>query len=164
MSGRKTGHFPNSGNQWNLMGDTYNKREQEKKKQQRKRDKQARRDTRKDDSAIGKGWETMMAYVDENGVIQDSPPDPKAKKKVDATSIELGVPKRDNEDFDPSISGIINFYDSSKGYGFIKSESGESFFVHANNISGEPGQGKHVRFEKQKGAKGWVAVKVVIEY
>lgn len=143
------------------MAETYNKKEREKKKVQRRKEKQFKKDARKETSAEG-GWETMMAYVDENGMIQDTPPDLKNKKEIKAKNIEIGVPKREAEEYDPVMQGVINYYDDTKGYGFIKTASDESFFVHQSNISGDPAQGKKVTFEKEKGAKGWVAIKVVL--
>lgn len=143
------------------MGETFNKKEREKKKEKRRKDKESRKEARKD-NPTGGGLENMMAYVDENGMISDTPPDPKAKTKVNASSIEIGVPKKEKEDIDPIMTGTISFYDDSKGYGFIKSGD-ESFFMHCNNVSGQPAQGKRVSFEKEKGAKGWTAVRVKIE-
>jgi cold shock CspA family protein len=144
------------------MAETFNKKEREKKKEQRRKEKQSKKDYRKE-NATGGGWESMMAYVDENGVLRDTPPDPSAKKEVKAKHIEIGIPKREKEDFDPILRGVINYFDSTKGYGFIKTSDDENFFVHQNNISGDPDKGKKVRFEKEKGAKGWAAVRVVIE-
>lgn len=143
------------------MAETFNKKEREKKKELRKKIKLNKKEARKE--STGGGWESMMAYVDENGMLQDTPPDPKARKEVKAKNIEIGVPKREKEEFDPVMTGVINYFDDTKGYGFIKTSDDESFFVHQNNISGQPAKGKRVRFEKEKGAKGWVAVKVVIE-
>lgn len=144
------------------MAETFNKKEREKKKGLRKKDKQSKKEARKDAPAGG-GWESMMAYVDEDGVLSDTPPDPKAKKEIKAKNIEIGVPKREKEEFDPILRGVINYFDDTKGYGFIKTADDENFFVHQNNVSGDPAKGKRVRFEKEKGAKGWVAVRVVIE-
>lgn len=144
------------------MAETFNKKEREKKKEQRRKEKQSKKDSRKE-NATGGGWESMMAYVDENGVLRDTPPDPSAKKEIKAKNIEIGIPKREKEDFDPVLRGVINYFDSTKGYGFIKTADDENFFVHQNNISGQPVKGAKVRFEKEKGAKGWAAVKVVLE-
>jgi cold shock CspA family protein len=144
------------------MAETFNKKEREKKKEQRRKEKQSKKENRKE-SSTGGGWESMMAYVDENGILRDTPPDPTAKKEIKAKNIEIGVPKREKEEFDPVLRGVINYFDASKGYGFIKTADDENFFVHQNNVSGEPAKGKRVRFEKEKSAKGWVAVKVVFE-
>jgi hypothetical protein len=35
----------------------------------------------------------MIAYVDENGVITDTPPDPDNKQEVDLESIVIAIPK-----------------------------------------------------------------------
>lgn len=142
------------------MADTFNKKEREKKKVQRKKEKLSRKEARKDN--VSEGWESMMAYVDENGVLRDTPPDPNAKKEVKAKNIEIGVPKREKEEVDHTLTGVINYFDDTKGYGFIKTSDDESFFVHQNNISGQPKKGNRVQFEKEKGAKGWVAVRVTI--
>ena len=143
------------------MAETYNKREREKKREQKRKEKQLKKDERKESSSDG-SLENMMAYVDEFGVIRDTPPDPKNRTKVKAKDIELGVPKREKEEADFKIEGKITFYDGAKGYGFIKTPDDESFFVHANNISGEPAQGKSVTFEKQRGERGWVAISVTV--
>ncbi|MCR9174149.1 MAG: cold shock domain-containing protein [bacterium] len=144
------------------MADTYNKKEREKKKAQKRKEKQLKKENRKENSTSG-SLDEMMAYVDENGVIRDTPPDPDKKKEVSAENIELGVPKREKEEFDPVMEGVINYYDPDKGYGFIKGPEEENFFVHHSNISGDPAQGKKVKFEKEKGPKGWVAVRVMIQ-
>lgn len=143
------------------MADTQNKKEREKKKEMKRKEKASKKEYRKD--TVSGGWESMLAYVDENGVLQDTPPDPKAKKEIKAKNIEIGVPKREDIEYDPILRGIINYFDDTKGYGFIKTADDESFFLHQNNVSGQPAKGQKVRFEKEKGAKGWVAVKVVIE-
>lgn len=143
------------------MAETFNKKEREKKKEQRRKEKQSKKDSRKE-NATGGGWESMMAYVDENGVLRDTPPDPKAKKEIKAKHIEIGIPKREKEDVDPMLSGIVNYFDATKGYGFIKTSDDENFFVHQNNVSGTIDKGTKVQFEKEKGAKGWTAVRVTI--
>ena len=141
------------------MADTYSKKEREKKKALKRKEKELKREAKKDSESSG-NLEDMMAYVDENGVIRDTPPDPTKKKEVKAKNIELGVPKREKEEIDPILEGSIIYLDDSKGYGFIKSPYDENIFVHHSNINGEPTQGKKVTFEKEKGPKGWVAVRV----
>lgn len=144
------------------MAETFNKKEREKKRLQKKKEKKFRKDSRKE--TAGGDWESMIAYVDENGNLQDTPVDPKAKKEVKAKNIEIGVPKREKEEEEDTVlEGVINFFDAAKGYGFIKSEDDENFFMHQSNVSGDPVKGKKVRFEKEKGAKGWVAIKVMVQ-
>jgi|EP01105_Mastigella_eilhardi_P024108 cold shock CspA family protein len=144
------------------MAETFNKKEREKKKALRKKEKRFKKEIRKD-QPVNTGWESMMAYVDENGLLRDTPPDSKNRREIQAKSIEIGVPKREKEEIDPVLHGVINYFDDAKGYGFIKTADDESFFVHQNHISGQPAKGKRVRFEKERGAKGWAAVKVVLE-
>ena len=62
--------------------DTYNKKEKEKKRLKKRLEKKARAEERKANSEGGE-LENMMAYVDEDGNITDTPPDP-TKKKIKA--------------------------------------------------------------------------------
>lgn len=142
------------------MAETFNKKEREKKKDKRRKDKLLKKEARKE-NAPG-GFESMIAYVDENGILSDTPPDPSNKVNIDASEIGISVAKREKEEIDPVLQGTISYYDATKGYGFIK-VGDENFFMHRNNVSGEPAQGKRVLFEKEKGAKGWAAVKVVVQ-
>jgi hypothetical protein len=58
------------------MAITSAKRELEKKKQEKRLDKQMRKEKRKSLKTLDSGsLENMTAYVDENGVISDTPPD-----------------------------------------------------------------------------------------
>ena len=66
------------------MADSYNKKEREKKKRKRKKDKQARKEQRKQE---GSNTEEFM-YVDANGNLTSTPPDPAEKKKINAKLTE----------------------------------------------------------------------------
>jgi len=103
----------------------------------------------------------MIAYVDENGNITDTPPDPTIKKKkIDAKSIEIGVPKREDT-VETVRTGRIEFFNDQKGYGFIKElETQEKFFVHVNGLIDEVREGDKVSFELERGMKGMNAVSV----
>ena len=63
------------------MAETWNKKEREKKKQQSKREKKERMQERKD-NPVAKSMDDMMSYIDENGNISSTPPDPKKMRKV----------------------------------------------------------------------------------
>lgn len=141
------------------MADTYNKKERNKKKALKRKEKEMKREAKKGSESSG-SLEDMMAYVDENGVIRDTPPDPTKKKKINAKNIDLGVPSREKVEIDPVLNGVILFFDDQKGYGFIKTDEEDNIFVHESNISGKPKNGAKVKFEKEKGPKGWVAVRV----
>lgn len=62
------------------MADSFLKKEQSKKKAKQKKDKIQKMKERKDNNLKGKPLEDMLAYIDENGNISDTPiPTPPAK-------------------------------------------------------------------------------------
>jgi cold shock CspA family protein len=137
------------------MAETWNKKEREKKKQKEKKDKAEKKQERKDNPKA-KSLDDMMAYIDENGNISATPPDPSKRKKILAEDIEIGVPKQ--REIDPAElirKGTVTFFNESKGYGFIKdAETQESFFVHVNGLREEVKEGSKVVFEIEMGPKG----------
>ena len=60
--------------------------------------------------------------------------------------------------------GTVKWFNSAKGYGFIRRESGEDVFVHFSAIQGDGyrtlDEGAKVTFEVCKGPKGWQATNV----
>ena len=57
--------------------------------------------------------------------------------------------------------GKIDFFDTSKGFGFIRENgSQERYFVHVSGMMEEVGEGDKVIFELERGPKGMNAVKV----
>lgn len=144
------------------MADSWNKKEREKKKQQEKKEKEQRKKDRKEQSVSGKGLNEMMAYVDENGNITDTPPDPSKRKEIKLEEIEIGVPEYIPPTQDElTHTGKITFYNNDKGFGFIKNQvTQESIFVHANNLSGPVKENDKVSFEVENGPRGLMAVNV----
>jgi cold shock CspA family protein len=104
----------------------------------------------------------MIAYVDENGMLTDTPPDPTTRTKTKAEDIEVSVPKMDDSmKEDPIRKGRLTFFNNSKGYGFIRdSVTQESVFVHINEFEDDIMEGNMVSFELEKGPKGPAAVRV----
>jgi cold shock CspA family protein len=103
----------------------------------------------------------MLAYVDEYGNITDTPPDPANRKKIDAGRIEIGVPKREKIEVPAIRNGRVEFFNHSKGFGFIKElDTQEKYFVHVNNLTEEIKEGDLVAFEIERGMKGMSAVRV----
>ena len=147
------------------MAGTWNKRERENKKQQERKQKEERRQERKENAKKGKGLDEMMAYIDENGNISSTPPDPRKKITVNAEDIEIGVPKqRAMNPEDLLRKGVVTFFNHEKGYGFIKDlQTGESIFVHINSSADELKENSRVIFEVEKGPKGLNAVNVKID-
>ncbi len=142
--------------------ETFGKKEREKKKAKKRKEKEEARLARKESGKSS--FDDMIAYVDENGQIVDTPPDPTVKKEeIKAEDIELGIPKKDDADYDPVRTGVVSFFNHDKGYGFIKdSETQDSMFVHINNVLEEINEGNKVTFEVQPGMKGPEAAKVQV--
>ena len=75
--------------------ETWSKREKEKKKQKRKEEKQKRKEARAEANSGPTSFDDMIAYVDADGNITDTPPDPKAKKEeIEAEDIVIGIPPK----------------------------------------------------------------------
>ena len=143
--------------------ETFNKKELEKKRLQKKKEKEQRKEERKSHSTEGQSWESMLAYVDENGNITSTPPDPAKKRTVNPDDIVTGSRNIESRDTDPTRKGKVTFFNTSKGFGFIKDQqSQESVFVHANNLSQPVKENDKVTFEVEPGDRGPVAVNVKI--
>jgi cold shock CspA family protein len=144
------------------MAETWNKKEREKKKQQNKKEKAERKQERKENSKDGKDLNDMMAYLDENGNLSSTPPDPRRRVEIKLEDIEIGVPKQLPVNPEDLIrKGIVTFFNDQKGYGFIKDiETQESVFVHINSLTEEIKEHNRVTFEVEMGPKGANAVNV----
>lgn len=141
--------------------ETWNKKETEKKKQKKRKDKEQKKEDRKAHAKDGSNLEDMLAYVDENGNISSTPPDPTKKQRIREEDIQIGVPKQENVKMEVVRTGIVTFFNDSKGYGFIKDqETQESIFVHINGLIDPIKENNKVNFEIEMGHKGPNAVKV----
>ena len=138
--------------------DTFNKKEKEKKRLKKRQEKNQKREERKTNSSGGE-LENMLAYVDENGNLTDTPPDPSKRRKVNASSIEISVPRREEEEEITVRIGRIEFFNDSKGFGFIKErDTQEKYFVHVNGLLEDVKEGDNVSFELERGLKGLNAI------
>ena len=145
--------------------ETFNKKEAEKKKIKKRKDKEQKKEERKAANAgRGKNLEDMLAYVDENGNITSTPPDPTKNREFKAEDVEIGVPKQVPLSKEDLIrKGRVTFFNSSKGYGFIRDqESQDSIFVHINAVEGEIKENDKVTFEVERGPKGLNAIGVKV--
>jgi cold shock CspA family protein len=138
---------------------TSNKREKEKQRQKEKREKREKMEERRINQPKGKSLEDMMAYVDEDGNITSTPPDPQKKKVINAEDIEIGVPKSHFAE-DPIKEGRIDYFDSAKGFGFIIQNNGMKVFFHINQTNYPVSEGDVVQFTVVRGPKGLSAVGV----
>ncbi len=141
--------------------ETFNKKDVRNKKEKKRKDKEKKRLARKV-SEKKSSLEDMIAYVDENGVLSSTPPEPGTKTETKLEDIEISVPKEDPSlKADPIRKGTVAFFNDSKGYGFIRdSETKESVFVHINNVLDEIKEGNAVTYEVEMGMKGPTAVQV----
>lgn len=126
-------------------------------------EKEQRREERKSQGG-GKSLDDMIAYVDENGNITSTPPDPARKKEISAEDIVISVARQSNLPEEPSVrSGVVTFFNNSKGYGFIRDiNSQESIFVHINDLTENIRESDKVTFETRQGFKGPQAFNVSI--
>ena len=142
---------------------TYNKTEKEKARLKKREEKQKKKDARKAAAKESGTTGIQFAYVDHNGNLTDTPPDPSQKIKVDAESIEIGIPKKsDSEPEEPTAKeGKVSFFDTSKGFGFIlDSVNQEKYFVHVSGILEPIKENDKVTYELERGQKGMNAVRV----
>ena len=139
---------------------TFEKREKEKKKKQKQEEKLRRKEERRANAPAG-GLDAMMAYVDENGRLTNTPPDPSKRVEIDASEIVLGVPRREETEEDPVHQGKVDFFDPQKGFGFINADSGrDRYFFHISGTLEDEFDGDRVSFELERGPKGLNAVRV----
>src|SRR6187549_322598 len=115
--------------------ETYSKKENEKKKIQKRKEKQERKEERKANSNKGKSFEDMLAYVDENGQLTSTPPDPNKRKVLNLDDIQLGARIEVAGAEQAPRTGTITTFNTSKGYGFLRDASNhESIFFHVNGL------------------------------
>lgn len=140
--------------------ETFGKKDKENKKKQKKKDKERRQELRQANSNKGKGLDAMIAYVDENGNLSETPPDPKKIREISADEIAVSVIKK--EDIPVTIrKGKLSYFNEAKGYGFIKDlKTQESIFVHLNSMDEPIALNDKVVFETERSPKGLVAINV----
>lgn len=138
---------------------TFNKRELEKKREKKRQDKAKKKEDRKANGG-GNSLDDMIAYVDENGMITNTPPDPNNRQEIDVNEISVSTPQREKEEVVP-LRGRVEHFNSSKGYGFIKDiGSTEKYFFHISNAPEGITEGNIVFFELERGQKGMNAVRI----
>lgn len=140
---------------------SFNKREVEKRKQEKRKEKQQRKEERKNNPISS--FDDMIAYVDEFGNITDTPPE-ETEEAIELEDIEISTPKKTEADEPEEWSGRVEFYNESKGFGFIKdSNSVNKYFFHRSNVEGgEIKENNMVTFKLERGLKGLNAIEVKI--
>jgi len=144
--------------------ESFSKKEKEKKRVKKRKEKRERREQRKieREESGPKSFEDMIMYVDHNGNLTDTKPDPlKMIVDIKLEDIVIGAQPRDDSEMDPIRVGKVKFFNDEKGYGFIvDKETKESVFVHINNLSGPIKENDEVSFEVEMGPKGPNAIRV----
>lgn len=141
---------------------TFNKIEKEKKRLKKREEKQKKKEARRAEAKENPQG-IQFAYVDFNGNLTDTPPDPAMREKVEAESIELGIPKKEDrvEEEPTAKEGKVSFFDHSKGFGFIlDSVNQEKYFVHVSGLIDEITENDKVTYELEHRQKGMNAVRV----
>lgn len=143
------------------MADSYNKKERDKKRRKKKQEKAERKKQRKEE---GKKPVEFM-YVDEDGNLTTTPPDPSKKKEINPEDIWVSTPKDSElEEIDAVKNGVVKFYNEEKKFGFIR-EVGtkDDYFVHEGNLQERIQENDKVTFEIGTGPKGLIAINVQLK-
>src|SRR5690606_36066600 len=128
--------------------------ENEKKRKRKQQEKEDKRALRKASSNKGKGLESMMAYIDHNGQLTDTPPDPKLKVEIKAEDILLGARSFVREESSDLKSGKVVIYNADKGFWFIKNSiSQEKVFFHVSEAHYDIREGDLVSYNIVHGAR-----------
>lgn len=139
--------------------ETFGKKEVRNKKAKKRKEKELRKQQRNEQGK--KSFDDMIAWVDENGMITDTPPDLDQKTSVKAESIEISVPKAEFRVNNKIKTGRLKNFDEAKGFGFIMdADTHDTVFVHINDFEDEIKVGNRVQYEVEKGLKGMKAINV----
>lgn len=142
------------------MADSFGKKDREKKKQQKKKEKAERKAQRQSEESKG----DQFVYINADGFMQDTPPDPDEKFVVNAEDLVLGIPKKEDIEEDPIRLGTVNFFNHDKGFGFIVDAGNkDSIFVHLEGLIDDINDNNRVVFEVKKGPKGPMAFNVQLK-
>jgi cold shock CspA family protein len=140
--------------------ETVSKKEREKqraRKQQEKREKMQERKNNK-----GKSANSMIAYLDENGNLTSTPPDPRKRRVINHEEIQVSVPKQEQREQASKRTGIVTYYNQVKGFGFINDdESKQRIFVHNSQLSEPVMENDRVQFEIENSIKGPSAINII---
>ena len=143
--------------------ETFSKKEREKQRMKKQQDKQDKMKERKANKEKGKRLEDMMAYLDENGNLTNTPADPRKKKVFRQEEIQVSVPKLEEQQPDEPRTGMVAFFNDHKGFGFINDlETRERIFVHINELTSPIKENDKVTFRVERGPKGLSAIDVMV--
>ncbi|HVZ57187.1 MAG TPA: cold shock domain-containing protein [Chitinophagaceae bacterium] len=141
--------------------ETFLKKEKEKKRLKLQQEKKQKMDDRKASKRNGNNLEGMIAYLDENGNLSDTPPDPRNKKSIPVEEIQIGVPKQESSSPFSVRTGIISTFNKARGFGFISDHiTRERIFFHVNAALEPLDESNTVTFQVERGPRGLNAVQI----
>ena len=123
----------------------------------KKLEKQKRKEERKANAGNG-SFEDMIAYVDENGLITDTPPDMNNKQEINIEDIAVSTLKKEETE-ETVLRGRVEYFNEDRGFGFIKDVN--SFF-YITSVQNPIVEGNMVTFELERGRKGMNAVRIAL--
>ena len=142
--------------------ETFNKKEREKQKARKQQEKREKMQERKNNKEKGKSLDDMIAYLDENGNITATPPDPKKKRIFRQDDIQVSVPRQEQRLQEEKRTGIVTYYNEVKRFGFISDDkTKQRVFVHGSQLSEPIMENDHVQFEIENTVKGPSAINLV---
>lgn len=141
--------------------ETFNKKDKEKKRLKKKQEKKQRMEERKASKRDGNSLEGMLGYVDENGNLSDTPPDPSRRKVFKKEEIQIAVPKSEHQDDNTVRTGKVIFYNRAKGFGFINDDAtNERIFFHIKELLEEVEENDPVTYLIESGIRGLNAARL----
>jgi cold shock CspA family protein len=141
--------------------ETFGKKEKQKKRLKDQQEKREKMQERKASVKKGKSLDEMLAYIDENGNLSATPPDPRKMKVVNQEDMQISVPKYVPGEQETVRTGVVTFFNHDKGFGFIRDlQTQESVFIHVNQLREPIRETEKVTFEVEIGPKGPSAVNV----
>lgn len=141
--------------------ESFNKKDKEKQRLKKRQDKADKMDERRKNASGGKSLEDMLAYVDENGNLSDTPPDGRKKTEINPEDIQLGAAPITPDEAEALRSGTVESFFEDKGFGFIRDDrTKESIFVHAKQLQEPIGRGDKVTYQTERTPKGISAITV----
>ena len=139
---------------------TFNKKDKEQKRFKHQQEKKQKMEDRKAHKKNGNNLDDMIAYLDENGNLSSTPPDPRSKKVFKQEDIQIGVPKQEYTEEVPR-TGTVSFFNKPKGFGFINdSVTGERVFFHIKDLLEPIEEMDKVTFGIARGPRGLNATEV----
>jgi cold shock CspA family protein len=142
--------------------ETFTKREREKQKARKQQEKREKMQERKQNKEKGQGLNDMIAYLDENGNISSTPPDPRKKRVFNQEEIQVSVPKQEARQQAAIKTGTVTYYNHAKGFGFINDdETKQRVFLHNSQLSTSVMENDRVQYEIENSIKGPSAVNII---